>query len=105
SLSRSLDILVPHTFPTRRSSDLLGFELEPTTFEAIKENHNLLEKISVERITIEFVKLLLGEFRNLGLEMLLASQCYQYCPGLARSEEHTSELQSRFDLVCRLLLE
>src|SRR5207249_7618857 len=25
--------------------------------------------------------------------------------GVARSEEHTSELQSRFDLVCRLLLE
>src|SRR5207249_6771880 len=25
--------------------------------------------------------------------------------GLHRSEEHTSELQSRFDLVCRLLLE
>src|SRR5437868_8660234 len=24
---------------------------------------------------------------------------------LGRSEEHTSELQSRFDLVCRLLLE
>src|SRR5437868_12609259 len=26
-------------------------------------------------------------------------------PGACRSEEHTSELQSRFDLVCRLLLE
>src|SRR6266403_4530233 len=26
-------------------------------------------------------------------------------PGAARSEEHTSELQSRRDLVCRLLLE
>src|SRR5699024_12058807 len=25
--------------------------------------------------------------------------------GALRSEEHTSELQSRFDLVCRLLLE
>src|SRR5699024_11994829 len=25
--------------------------------------------------------------------------------GYPRSEEHTSELQSRFDLVCRLLLE
>src|SRR5699024_8049126 len=25
--------------------------------------------------------------------------------GMSRSEEHTSELQSRFDLVCRLLLE
>src|SRR5699024_11862590 len=29
---------------------------------------------------------------------------YQYAQNL-RSEEHTSELQSRFDLVCRLLLE
>src|SRR5699024_12505982 len=27
------------------------------------------------------------------------------CAGGSRSEEHTSELQSRFDLVCRLLLE
>src|SRR5207249_10290034 len=26
-------------------------------------------------------------------------------PDIFRSEEHTSELQSRFDLVCRLLLE
>src|SRR5699024_11648676 len=26
-------------------------------------------------------------------------------PQVGRSEEHTSELQSRFDLVCRLLLE
>src|SRR5699024_11677054 len=26
-------------------------------------------------------------------------------PQVMRSEEHTSELQSRFDLVCRLLLE
>src|SRR2546422_1427737 len=26
-------------------------------------------------------------------------------PGLGRSEEHTSELQSRLHLVCRLLLE
>src|SRR5207249_5730032 len=28
-----------------------------------------------------------------------------FLAGLDRSEEHTSELQSRFDLVCRLLLE
>ena len=34
--------------------------------------------------------------------------CILYCPflvGVARSEEHTSELQSHSDLVCRLLLE
>src|SRR2546428_8876258 len=35
-----------------------------------------------------------------------AQQCGQHGLGeLARSEEHTSELQSRSDLVCRLLLE
>src|SRR5699024_11305773 len=30
--------------------------------------------------------------------------CGMYPVGFYRSEEHTSELQSRFDLVCRLLL-
>src|SRR5476649_648071 len=29
----------------------------------------------------------------------------QFCPTSNRSEEHTSELQSHSDLVCRLLLE
>src|SRR5438309_7206077 len=29
----------------------------------------------------------------------------QHKPALSRSEEHTSELQSQFHLVCRLLLE
>src|SRR5438105_15545126 len=28
-----------------------------------------------------------------------------HAPSVSRSEEHTSELQSRVDLVCRLLLE
>src|SRR5207249_11255757 len=34
--------------------------------------------------------------------LLVGLNCFE--PG-QRSEEHTSELQSRFDLVCRLLLE
>src|SRR5438874_13582449 len=34
-----------------------------------------------------------------------ASQSASSLPGAKRSEEHTSELQSRRDLVCRLLLE
>src|SRR5437868_10293509 len=33
-----------------------------------------------------------------------AARCAR-CRSTTRSEEHTSELQSRFDLVCRLLLE
>src|SRR5699024_11981340 len=32
-------------------------------------------------------------------------QSLPFWKNLIRSEEHTSELQSRFDLVCRLLLE
>src|SRR5687768_18511074 len=36
--------------------------------------------------------------RNLGV-------AYPFGYGLGRSEEHTSELQSRLHLVCRLLLE
>src|SRR5438067_6361680 len=35
---------------------------------------------------------------------MLASRIVRAAPS-SRSEEHTSELQSRFDLVCRLLLE
>src|SRR5699024_12112650 len=33
------------------------------------------------------------------------SSCHCSTQNSSRSEEHTSELQSRFDLVCRLLLE
>src|SRR5699024_11620079 len=37
--------------------------------------------------------------------MLFVDRQYESEAQLLRSEEHTSELQSRFDLVCRLLLE
>src|SRR5699024_11253614 len=39
------------------------------------------------------------------LEGMAAARRQPPLPGVRRSEEHTSELQSRFDLVCRLLLE
>src|SRR5699024_11697094 len=34
-----------------------------------------------------------------------AAETRKSCGYSSRSEEHTSELQSRFDIVCRLLLE
>src|SRR5438309_5668285 len=34
-----------------------------------------------------------------------SASALQLCPATKRSEEHTSELQSQFHLVCRLLLE
>src|SRR3989442_6022455 len=39
------------------------------------------------------------------LALLLGRERQQRAPGVERSEEHTSELQSRPHLVCRLLLE
>src|SRR5699024_11825664 len=41
----------------------------------------------------------------LAVAVSVGSQISSKRSSVARSEEHTSELQSRFDLVCRLLLE
>src|SRR5690349_23189705 len=40
-----------------------------------------------------------------GIELLKRRCSPTFCMRSSRSEEHTSELQSRRDLVCRLLLE
>src|SRR5699024_12463442 len=43
--------------------------------------------------------------RNSARAHELAARAHRLAARRWRSEEHTSELQSRFDLVCRLLLE
>ncbi len=65
----------------------LGFELETETASAIQENHHLLEKISVERINVEFVKMLLGKERSAGLRAFVETECYIFCPGLKNDGE------------------
>src|SRR5207248_6387073 len=94
-----------HSFPTRRSSDLLHprpLDLEEgtvvtaeptgdrdrdeTPFE--RADRNLLELLNVLRVALP------------GVQVLFA-----FLLVVPRSEEHTSELQSPYDLVCRLLLE
>src|SRR2546428_7196132 len=46
-----------------------------------------------------------GRVRDHRAAGALSRAAHQGLQGLSRSEEHTSELQSRSDLVCRLLLE
>src|SRR5690349_22623482 len=46
-----------------------------------------------------------GELRGGGRCGVRDHLAFGFARGAARSEEHTSELQSRRDLVCRLLLE
>src|SRR5437868_13127366 len=57
----------------------------------------------------EMLPLALGGFIAFGAFAIpagwLADHWSRYRMMVVRSEEHTSELQSRFDLVCRLLLE
>src|SRR5438309_7755287 len=54
------------------------------------------------------IALVLGDFRRQGVDVSEVGACFLE-HGVAqhfyRSEEHTSELQSQFHLVCRLLLE
>src|SRR5699024_11518888 len=58
---------------------------------------SLIDEMSLGLATVVFMRLLpiVQQFAENGVGELLHD----------RSEEHTSELQSRFDLVCRLLLE
>lgn len=64
----------------------LGFDLEKKTAHAMAACSPLLEKISIERIFIEFDKLLTARFWKDGLRSLLDSQAYLYLPGLQKSQ-------------------
>src|SRR5437867_189405 len=71
-----------HSFPTRRSSDLTGRNGRPFGLTKFRTMHPCDEPRS------EWVSDNVDRITRVG-----------------RSEEHTSELQSPYDLVCRLLLE
>src|SRR5690606_42135441 len=86
--SRSVYLRDLHSFPTRRSSDLLD---EYVGQPAVREQMGIFIDAARSRQEPLDHTLIFGP------------------PGLGkttlRSEEHTSELQSRENLVCRLLLE
>lgn len=75
-----------------RFASQLGFEIEGETFAAIKEHHQLLENIAVERIRVEFEKLLLGQHAAFGLSAFIASELYRYTPGLTTAAQPLEEL-------------
>lgn len=61
----------------------LGFDLEEQTQAAITTHAPLLSKISVERICIEFEKLLLGQNAQQAFQLFITTDCFKYCPQLA----------------------
>src|SRR5688572_31252398 len=86
-------------FPTRRSSDLPA--RQQTMRAAISWGYNLLD--DEEKRLFATLSVFRGGF-SIEMAEALSDDCYEVLDGL-RSEEHTSELQSQSNLVCRLLLE
>lgn len=75
-----------------RFASKLNFVIAAKTLEGIKQNAALLDKIAVERIRVEFEKLLLGQNPVAGLSDFLQTGLYQYCPGLGGQKEKLSGL-------------
>ena len=70
----------------------LDFDLEELTFQAMADCALLLEKISVERIFIEFDKLLMAPFWRKGLGSLIKAAAYDFLPDMKDSAEALQEL-------------
>jgi len=65
-----------------RFAAVLNFTIEEETYQAINEQIHLLKKISVERVRIEFIKMLKSSNRNQGLKFFLQTKAYLYVPHL-----------------------
>src|SRR5690606_39763650 len=93
-----------HSFPTRRSSDLIlsyfrqlgDHEFTGLAGAEINMDKQSLTNLYGEGGPSDYIKVVQG-YRKENIT--------GYSDVIKRSEEHTSELQSRENLVCRLLLE
>src|SRR5207237_10122533 len=91
SVASHLDL---HSFPTRRSSDLCGYPIRK--LERFSMNCSLPSSKEPQTDWASNSRRMGNTWRRKRWRMLLSYE---------RSEEHTSELQSHLNLVCRLLLE
>src|SRR5207249_11329319 len=100
SPSRPASPLTLPTFPTRRSSDLL---------RGCRQLAARLARLGLDVLRFDYYGT--GDSAGQGEDATLHTciedvvRATEELASSPRSEEHTSELQSRFDLVCRLLLE
>src|SRR5262249_58896068 len=83
-----------HSFPTRRSSDL-GWRIAAELGRRVRAPARRIQVAAAEDE-------LDGDAPLLGLVQRVVTEALEL---VLRSEEHTSELQSLTNLVCRLLLE
>src|SRR5207249_5087727 len=91
----------PRSFPTRRSSDLDDQGVVATLHFHGEEGFVRLRGRRRAQPFLRASQIIVNVWEEPNCRYIIEESCRS----LARSEEHTSELQSRFDLVCRLLLE
>src|SRR5207249_6073974 len=94
-----------HSFPTRRSSDLI-----PSISSRICRPEVTTSRVGWPLVQTKSCISRWATREAGGRTIIVFRTGLRNCPPRRmskprRSEEHTSELQSRFDLVCRLLLE
>src|SRR5207249_11794022 len=100
---RSPRPLYRHSFPTRRSSDLAkNPDITLKFLKAWIEGAYLFK--AKPELSIGVLKKYVATQDSEVLNAIYEQQ-KERLSTKPRSEEHTSELQSRFDIVCRLLLE
>src|SRR5207249_10304100 len=104
TLSRCTPVANPalHSFPTRRSSDLSAPLYVDARDLAASTNETHTVPTGADYVIFSAD----GDFyAKPNGAAAVPSDVTDGTASELRSEEHTSELQSRFDLVCRLLLE
>src|SRR5690349_22543012 len=90
------------SFPTRRSSDLALAPHDESHRSAHFHAERAPPPLSARRTCCDSSNAAIDAATTAASALPLPSRCSRFN---SRSEEHTSELQSRRDLVCRLLLE
>src|SRR5699024_11342261 len=94
-----------HSFPTRRSSDLVVPYIQSHGI-VMQGWYPFGGRGHTEELLNDETIVSIADAHNVtAAQVILRWNLQREVVVIPRSEEHTSELQSRFDLVCRLLLE
>src|SRR5438309_11972867 len=99
-LRRLSDPQALHSFPTRRSSDLEDYRHQPSSERPLRQLPLAFRYVPIRNLYFAF-----REVHEVLIRVRTVIMQLQSHTCAKRSEEHTSELQSQFHLVCRLLLE
>lgn len=66
----------------------LGFNIENETKEAMLNNRLLIEKLAMERVHAELIKILRGPYLKQALESMIDTKIHEVLPGLKKGIEH-----------------